>query len=116
MPEVLDWRTVPDPGAVIEYALRMLSAGRVVAFPTETPSARAARGLRPAAVERLAGQEPLTLAVRGAAEARDWVPGLGTLGQRLARRFWPGPLTLESREGVEEGLAGRLDASVRGKV
>jgi protein-tyrosine phosphatase len=116
MPEVLDWRTVPDPAAVIDHATQVLCAGRVVAFPTETTYTLAASGLAPGAVVRLAGQAPLTLAVRDAAEARDWVPGISPLGQRLARRFWPGPLTLESSEGVEEGLAGRLDAAVREKV
>jgi protein-tyrosine phosphatase len=116
MPEVLDWRTVSDPHGVLEHATRLLSAGQVVAFPTETTYTLAASGLAPAAVERLADQRPLTLAVRSAAEARDWIPGLSKLGQRLARRFWPGPLTLESSEGTAEGLVGRLDAAVRDRV
>jgi protein-tyrosine phosphatase len=116
MPEVLDWRTVPDPRSVIHYAARLLHAGQVVAFPTETTYTLAASALVPGAVERLAGEPPLTLAVRGAAEARDWAPAMGTLGQRLARRFWPGPLTLESSEGVAEGLAARLEAAVRQRV
>src|SRR5205085_4093234 len=62
------------------------------------------------------GDGPLPRAVRGAAEARDWAPGLGPLGRRLARRFWPGPLTLECGEGVADGLAGRLSDAVRRAV
>jgi protein-tyrosine phosphatase len=116
MPEVLDWRTVPDPEAVIRHAAQLLQAGRLVAFPTEAGYTLACSGQAPAAVGRLAGTEPLTLAVRGADEARDWAPGMGVLGQRLARRFWPGPLTIESSEGVAEGRAGQLDAAVRGRV
>jgi protein-tyrosine phosphatase len=56
---------------------------------------------------------PLPLAVRGAAEVRDWAPGMGPLGRRLARRLWPGPLTLDCGEGVADGLAGRLPEPVR---
>ena len=58
----------------------------------------------------------LPLAVCGAAEARDWAPRMGPLGRRLARRFWPGPLTLECGEGVADGLAGRLPDAVRRQV
>ncbi len=41
---------------------------------------------------------------------------MGLLGRRLARRFWPGPLTLECGEGVADGLAGRLPDAVRREV
>ena len=41
---------------------------------------------------------------------------MGPLGRRLARRFWPGPLTLECGEGVADGLAGRLPDPVRREV
>ncbi|MFO0843832.1 MAG: Sua5/YciO/YrdC/YwlC family protein [Gemmataceae bacterium] len=44
---------------------------------------------------------------------RDWLPALGATGQRLTRRFWPGPLTLASGDGLAEGLAGRLPDDVR---
>ena len=47
---------------------------------------------------------------------RDWAPGMGPLGRRLAHRFWPGPLTLECGEGVADGLAGRLPDAVRREV
>jgi protein-tyrosine phosphatase len=35
------------------------------------------------------------------------------LGQRLARRFWPGPLTLLFTDGVADGLMGRLSGAVQ---
>ena len=38
------------------------------------------------------------------------------LGRRLARRFWPGPLTLECGDAVADGLAGRLPEPVRRAV
>jgi protein-tyrosine phosphatase len=54
--------------------------------------------------------------VRGAGEAPDWVPGLGPLGRRLARRCWPGPLALRCGDGADRGLASRLPEAVRGRV
>jgi protein-tyrosine phosphatase len=115
MPEILDWQRVPDPVAVVRRAVDALRAGRLVAFPTETGYSVAASGLVPEAVEKLSigpAAEPPLLAVGGAAEARDWVPGMSPLGQRLARRLWPGPLTLLFEEGIDRGLAGRLPEPV----
>jgi protein-tyrosine phosphatase len=113
MPEVLDWQSA-DPRAV-RFACRLLHAGRLVAFPTDTAYALAARALDLSAVERLHGaaqRGALEVAVGGGAQARDWWPGLGRLGQRLARRLWPGPLTLAGA-GSEQGLASRLPEAVR---
>jgi protein-tyrosine phosphatase len=119
MADVLDWRSAPDPPAAVRQVVAALRAGRVVAFPTDTSYALAASGLAPEAVARAGAEfagEPLPLAVRGVAEARDWVPNLGALGQRLARRFWPGPLTLDLQASADEGLAGRLPGAVRQAV
>jgi protein-tyrosine phosphatase len=41
---------------------------------------------------------------------------MGSLAQRLARRFWPGPLTLAFRGGLSGGLLGRLPEPVRQQV
>ena len=118
MPEVLDWQCVADPRAVVRYAAESLRAGQVVAFPTDTAYALAASALVPEAVAQLrfATNAPLEVAVTGAAAARDWAPELSPLGLRLARRFWPGPLALESNEGVADGLASRLSGAVRQHV
>src|SRR5260370_20658826 len=105
MLEVLDWQCVAEPRAVIRRAVAMLRTGQTVAFPTETSYALTASGLVPQAVERVrasAEGQPgsLAVAVGGLAGARDWVPAMFPLGQRLARRFWPGPLTLPFAHGV----------------
>lgn len=118
MASVFDWQRLADPQAMIPEVIRRLRAGQVVSFPTDTSPCLAASGLAPAAVERLLGSEngqvgPLQAAVRGVADARDWVPGLPLLAQRLGRRFWPGPLTLLCREGWEEGLVRRVPEPVR---
>jgi protein-tyrosine phosphatase len=116
MPEVLDWRQVGRPQAVTRFAVSALREGAVIAFPTETTYLAAASGLHAGAVGRLRAlspDRPLEIAVTGSAQARDWLPGLGDAGRRLARRSWPGPLTLVSAEGTAEGLAGWLPAEVR---
>ena len=117
MPEVLDWQAVPDPRAVVRRAAETIRRGGLVSFPTDCAPALAASALAPAAVDRLCaaagpGSGPPAVAVRGAAEARDWVPRMSRLGGRLARRFWPGPLTLEFPEGAADGLAARLQEPV----
>jgi protein-tyrosine phosphatase len=124
MSEVLDWQRIDDPHAIIHYAVQLLRQGRTVAFPSETGYAVTASGLLPEAVRRLpvdrssaSSEAPvlpqLELAVCGAGEARDWVPAISPLGQRLARRLWPGPVTLITGGDIEHGLASRLPEEVR---
>lgn len=122
MPEVLDWQRVADPQTVVEYAVQSLRRGRTVAFPAETGYALTASGLVPSAVQKLLAEKgspavsELTLVVRGAAEVRDWVPDLSPLGRRLARRLWPGPVTLLVGGDVARGLASRLPEAVRANL
>jgi protein-tyrosine phosphatase len=88
-----------------------LRRGAVVALPTETAYVAAGFALDEESAQRvrdLTGERPVELAVSGLPATRDWLPGFGPAGQRLARRLWPGPLTLASAEGVDEGLARRL--------
>jgi L-threonylcarbamoyladenylate synthase len=89
----------PDPAA-LEEAVRLIEGGRVVAVPTDTLYGLAADPFQADAVERV-------FAIKGrsvgralpliAADEAQVVSRLGALppaGERLARRFWPGPLTL----------------------
>jgi tRNA threonylcarbamoyl adenosine modification protein (Sua5/YciO/YrdC/YwlC family) len=122
MTHVLDWRNGADARDLIHAAVQALAEGHLVAFPTDTVYVVAASALVPEAVERLqqttqrAEDNPLPLAVAGSAEALDWAPDMSLLGRRLARRCWPGPVTLVSAEGVERGLASRLLEPVRRRV
>lgn len=118
MASVFDWQRLADPQAMVQELVRRLRAGQVLAFPTDPSPCLVGSGLATAAVERLirsgnGRMVPLQVAVRGVADARDWVPGLPRLAQRLGRRFWPGPLTLVCREGWEQGLLSRLPEPVR---
>ena len=111
----------PDP-AVLEEAARVLRAGGLVAFPTETVYGLGAHALDPAAVGRIYAAKgrpaynPLIVHVASAAEAltvvRDWPP----LAGRRAEAFWPGPLTLvlpRRPEVPDEVAAGLPTVAVR---
>jgi protein-tyrosine phosphatase len=104
---VISWRNHPDVRSVPERTAAALGEGRLVAFPTETGYVVAADARRPEAVARLeahrAAGRPLTLAVGGLGQVLALMPDLGVLGQRLARRCWPGPVTMQR---PAEGLAG----------
>ena len=95
MTEVLEWQRAADSSGVVRRAVQALAEGQLVAFPTETVYGLAASALVPGAVERLcrgkgrSPDKPLALAIRGSAEALDWVPRMSRLGWRLARRCWP---------------------------
>jgi tRNA threonylcarbamoyl adenosine modification protein (Sua5/YciO/YrdC/YwlC family) len=121
MPEVLDWQRA-NQREVIRRAVQTLGEGRLVAYPTETAYHLTASALRPEAVTELgkragaADDQPLMLAVRGAAEALDWAPGMSALARRLARRCWPGPVAFDVADGVAQGLASRLPEAVRRRL
>jgi L-threonylcarbamoyladenylate synthase len=91
--------SAPDEAALAE-AVRVLRAGRLVAFPTETVYGLGALALDEAALARLyeakgrPSHHPLIAHVdseeRARGLARSWPP----TAKRLAAAFWPGPLTL----------------------
>jgi protein-tyrosine phosphatase len=112
---VIDLRRTEDARDVVHRAVQALAEGRLVAFPTETDyvvagSARephAAAALRAIAPQRDA--EPrLTLALKSADEALDWAPRMTPLGRRIARRCWPGPVSMIVPDDHPESLVHRL--------
>ena len=118
-PVVIDVRASDDPRDVVHRAVQAITEGKLVAFPTETVYGLAARALDGPAVERLvqvkdrAEGNPLTLAIRGTEEARDYVPDMSPLAERFARRSWPGPITLVLNNSHPDSLVSRLPPSVR---
>lgn len=121
-PEVLDLRATDDPRDVVHRVVERLAQGGLVAMPTETVYGIMASVLRPEAIVRLIElkgrdeSKPLGIAIKSGNEARDWVPDMSTLGRRLARRCWPGPVTLVFNESVHDGLVRQLPESVRRAV
>ena len=90
---------LPDP-ARIEEAARLLRAGGLVAFPTETVYGLGADASNPWAVAGIfaakgrPASHPLIVHVSGIETARQWTSAFPATAQRLAEAFWPGPLTL----------------------
>jgi len=88
-----------DP-AEIERGARLLRAGRLVAFPTETVYGLGANALdaeavgRIYAVKRRPATSPLIVHVASIEMAQSLVAHWPESADRLARRCWPGPLTL----------------------
>ena len=84
-----------------EKARRVLAAGGVVALPTDTVWGLVARIDRAEAIQRLyalkgrPGEKPFQLLIADLAAARRLVaPGYHSTLEKLAMRFWPGPLTV----------------------
>ena len=121
-PAVINLRTADDPRDVVHRAVEALAEGKLVALPTETVYGVAASALNEDAVARLIrikGRErghPFTLAIRSAEDALDYVPELSPVARRLARRCWPGPLTLVLNDTHPESLVRQLPPGVRGAV
>jgi tRNA threonylcarbamoyl adenosine modification protein (Sua5/YciO/YrdC/YwlC family) len=119
---VIDVRSAEDWRDVVHQAVQALAEGRLVAFPTETVYGLAASALDEEAVARLIEVKgrrdghPLSLAIRSADEAWDYIPDLSPLAQRLARRCWPGPITLVLDATHPESLLRHLPPRVRQAV
>jgi L-threonylcarbamoyladenylate synthase len=104
----------PD-AAIIAEAAALLRAGGVVAYPTDTLYGLAVDPRRDAAVRRLFGVKERdhsnAIALIAADTAQAGTAGvLGPDELTLARRFWPGPLTIvaPAAEGLSRWLTGEL--------
>lgn len=86
--------------ADLERAAQRLREGGVVAIPTETVYGLAANALDEASVARVfaikqrPSFDPLIVHVSSEAQARELAREWPEVAARLARAFWPGPLTL----------------------
>ena len=95
---MLTLRLAADP-AGIARAAALLRAGALVAFPTETVYGLGANAQDPTAVARVyaakgrPADNPLIVHVAGADAIDEWAVA-NARARALARRFWPGPLTL----------------------
>ncbi len=121
-PVIIDVRSAEDMRDVVHRAVQTLAEGGLVAFPTETVYGVAASALDERAMNRLLNaksrpkNKPVTLAIKSAEEAFDYAPDLSPLAQRLARRCWPGPITLVVDDSHPESLVRRLPKIVQEAV
>jgi L-threonylcarbamoyladenylate synthase len=116
VPRVLRVSATNPELAIIAEAVAVLATGGLVAFPTETVYGLGARGLHAedvlrifAAKERPPGH-PLILHVENEAMAAAHAARWPERASRLARAFWPGPLTLvvERAAHVPDVVSGGL--------
>ncbi len=104
-------------GDKISAAAQILRQGGLLGIPTETVYGLAANGLDPEAVKRIfeakgrPQDNPLILTIPG----QQWLPryckDIPSLAYVLARKFWPGPLTLilKRRDVVPDIITAGLD-------
>jgi L-threonylcarbamoyladenylate synthase len=102
-----------DPQAIVQAA-QALAEGRLLGLPTETVyglGARADSDDAVAAIFKSKGRpsgHPLIVHVADVAGAQAFAAHWPAMAQRLAQRFWPGPLTVivERKPGVATTAAG----------
>ena len=121
-PVVIDVRKAHDARDVVHRAVQTLAEGKLAVFPTETVYGVAASARNAEAVQRLLDAKsrreghPLTLAIKSADDALDYAPGMSPVSYRLARRCWPGPVTLVMDGTHDDSLLQQLPESVRSAV
>ncbi|MBO8129406.1 MAG: threonylcarbamoyl-AMP synthase [Peptococcaceae bacterium] len=107
---------------IMDRAGFIIRQGGLVAFPTETVYGLGADALNAAAVERIftakgrPADNPLIVHVRSIEQVYSLVAALPDRALKLARAFWPGPLTMvlpRSREVPDAVTAGLDTVAVR---
>jgi L-threonylcarbamoyladenylate synthase len=94
----------PEP-ELIQLVANSLNAGNVVALPTDTFYGLAVDPVNLRAVDRIyeiktrARHKPLSLLIAEVAQAYELARSLDTAFDRLAEKFWPGPLTIIVKAG-----------------
>jgi L-threonylcarbamoyladenylate synthase len=91
----------------IAHAAQALRAGELVAFPTETVYGLGADASNSLALQRLfdlkgrPSNHPLIVHLDGIERLPEWASAIPARALRLARAFWPGPLTLVLRRAAQ---------------
>ena len=91
----------------MERVAQALRAGQVVALPTDTFYGLAVDPVNLRAVERIyeiktrARHKPLSLLLSDTTQAYDLARSVDAAFDRLAERFWPGPLTIIVKAGAK---------------
>ena len=120
--EILPTHTPELFQAAVRRAVDLLRAGDVVALPTETVYGLAANALDARAAGRIfeikgrPAHNPIIVHVASVNMAKRCVASWPALADRLARAFWPGPLTLvlpRARQMPETITAGGPTVGVR---
>ncbi|HWS62999.1 MAG TPA: L-threonylcarbamoyladenylate synthase [Steroidobacteraceae bacterium] len=102
----------------IEEAVEVLRAGDLVVFPTETVYGLGANASDPAAVRKIfqvkgrPTDHPVIVHLDNPRYLHRWVSNMPAAAEKLAARFWPGPLTLilPKAEKVNDIVTGGQDS------
>lgn len=102
----------------LDEAVRLLRAGELVAFPTETVYGLGADAANPVAVAKVfaakgrPADHPLIVHLLDSACVPDWASDFPQAARQLAQAFWPGPLTLvlPRLARVSAGVTGGQDS------
>jgi L-threonylcarbamoyladenylate synthase len=98
--DILPTHTAALFAAAVQRAANLLRAGELVALPTETVYGLAANAMDPRAVAKILqakgrpAHNPLIVHIASLALAETCTVHWPPLADKLARAFWPGPLTL----------------------
>src|SRR3954467_3025620 len=101
----------PEP-SLIAYAAEKIRQGQVLGMPTDTFYGLAADPLNLRAVDRIydiksrSRHKPLSLLIESIDQAEELTKPLPEEFYALARKFWPGPLTLIVKAGSRLPLKG----------
>lgn len=106
--------TAPAGERATAHAVRLLKAGALVAFPTETVYGLGADARNRDAVRAIfkakgrPADHPVIVHLADAHDVDDWCSAVPPLARKLAAAFWPGPLTLilPRAAGVHDALTG----------
>lgn len=94
----------PEP-ELIHHVVKSLTGGNVVALPTDTFYGLAVDPVNLKAVDRIyelktrARHKPLSLLIAEVAQAYELARNIDSAFDRLAEKFWPGPLTIIVKAG-----------------
>src|ERR1700676_3300045 len=98
--EILKIHAATPETSLIKYAAEQIQAGQVLGMPTDTFYGLAADPFNLRAVERVyeiksrLRHKPLSLLIENVDQAEEFARPLPDDFHLLARRFWPGPLTM----------------------
>jgi len=118
---VIETRVLPITEDAMAEAVRILSAGGLVAFPTDTVYGVGAHAFQPQAVEKLytakirARDKAIPLLLAKADDLSLVAESVPPAVRLLAERFWPGGLTLvvRKRASVSEAVSPGPTVAVR---
>ncbi len=103
--EILRINPVEPEAELITRVVDSLNGGKVVAVPTDTFYGLAVDPVNLRAVDRIyeiktrARHKPLSLLIAETAQAYELAREIDTAFDRLAEKFWPGPLTIVVKAG-----------------